>query len=113
VFFVNLAISASIISLSVWLAEKSPNLAGFIVSLPISTLLVLALNQIQHGNAGNSVALAKSIFLAIPLTLVFFIPFLMSERWKLSFWTCYISGIVLLFGAYLAHRYLFSAISKG
>jgi hypothetical protein len=112
IFFINLAISASVISLAVWLAEKSPALAGFIVSLPLSTLLVLALNQIQHGNAGNSVDLAKSIFLAVPLTLVFFVPFLLSDRWKLSFWTCYVSGIVLLFGAFLVHRFLFSELSK-
>jgi hypothetical protein len=109
-FFINLAISASVISFSVWLAGRFPALAGFIVSLPISTLLVLALNQIQHGNAGNSVALAKSIFLAVPLTLVFFVPFLVSERWKLSFWTCYASGIVLLFGAYLVHRVMIKSL---
>jgi hypothetical protein len=111
-FIINLLISSSVISLSVWLAGKFPGLAGFIVSLPLSTLLVLALNQLQHSNTGNSVALAKSIFLAVPLTLVFFVPFLMSERWKLSFWTCYFSGIIFLFGAFLVHRFLFSELSK-
>ncbi len=111
-FIVNLIISASAISLCVWLAGKSPGLAGFIISLPLSTLLVLALNQVQHGESGNGVALAKSVFIAVPASLVFFIPFLLSERWKIPFWVCYGSGIALLGVAFFVHRYLFSLLSR-
>jgi len=109
---INILISASVISLCVWLAGKSPSLGGFILSLPISTLLVLALNQIQHGENGNGVALAKSVFIAVPASLVFFIPFLLSDRWKIPFWVCYGSGIVLLVLAFFVHKYLFSMLSK-
>jgi hypothetical protein len=111
-FIVNLIISASVISLSVWLANRSTSLAGFIISLPISTLIVLALNQLQSGDSGNGVALAKSVFVAIPASLVFFIPFLLSERLKLSFWVCYGSGVALLGVAYFVHKYLFGLLSK-
>jgi len=111
-FVLNMIISASVISLCVWLAGNSPRLAGFIISLPISTLLVLALNQIQHGESGNGVALAKSVFIAIPASLVFFIPFLLSEKFKIPFWVCYASGIALLGVAFFIHQYLFSLISK-
>lgn len=109
---INLIISAGAISLCVWLAEKSPSLAGFIISLPLSTLLVLALNQIQHGESGNGVALAKSVFIAVPASLVFFIPFLLSERWKIPFWVCYGSGVILLGGAFFVHRFFFSLLSR-
>jgi len=111
-FVINLIISASVISLCVWLSNRSPSLAGFIISLPISTLLVLALNQINTGDSGNGVALAKSVFIAVPASLVFFIPFLLSEKLKLSFWVCYGTGVALLGVAYFIHKYLFDLISK-
>jgi hypothetical protein len=81
-FVLNVVISAGVISLCAWLAGKRPDLAGFIVSLPLSTLLVLALNQIQYGDSAKGTLLAKSILVAIPSTLVFFIPFLLAERSK-------------------------------
>jgi hypothetical protein len=111
-FAVNLLISASAISLCVWLARTTPSLAGFIISLPISTLIVLTLNQIQNGESGDNVALAKSIFIAVPATLVFFIPFLFSEKFKIPFWVCYGSGVVLLVAAFFVHRYLFTLLNR-
>ena len=110
-FVLNMLISATVISICVWLAGNSPRVAGFIISLPISTLLVLALNQIQRGESGNGVALAKSVFIAIPASLVFFIPFLLSDRFKIPFWACYISGIVLLVGAFFVHQYVYKLLN--
>lgn len=103
-FVANLVLSSVIISTCAWLAGKRPELAGFIISLPISTLLVLGLTQIEHSDTEKTVLLAKSIFAALPLTLVFFIPFLFSERLKISFWVCYASGIALLAVAFFLHR---------
>ena len=111
-FIVNMIISAGVISFCVWLAKNSPSLAGFVISLPISTLLVLALTQIQSGDSGNGVELAKSVLIAVPASLLFFIPFLLSERLKLSFWVCYSSGLVLLGVAYFIHKYLYGLFSK-
>lgn len=111
-FIVNVLISASVISLCVWLAKNSPSLAGFILSLPLSTLLVLAMNQLQNGESGNGVALAKSVFIAVPASLVFFIPFLFSDRFKIPFWVCYGLGVVLLTGAYFVHKYLFGLFTR-
>lgn len=110
--FLNILISSVVISGCVWLAEKRPDLAGFIVSLPLSTLLMLALNQIQHGDASKGTLLAKSIFIAIPSTLVFFIPFLFAEKLKIPFWISYTIGIALLAVAYFAHRFLFQLLSR-
>jgi hypothetical protein len=111
-FFLNVLLSAGIISLCAWLAQKRPDLAGFIVSLPLSTLLVLALNQIQSGDSAKGTILAKSIFVAIPSTLVFFIPFLFAEKLRLPFWVSYCSGIALLGGAFFVHRFVFGLLTK-
>jgi hypothetical protein len=109
---VNILISAGVIALCAWLAERRPDLAGFIVSLPLSTLLVLALGKIQNGDEVKGIMLAKSIFIAIPSTLVFFIPFLLSEKLRLSFWTSYFSGMALLVAAFFIHRYVFQFLTR-
>jgi hypothetical protein len=110
--FINILISSLVISGSIWLAAKRPDLAGFIVSLPITTLLVLALNQIQNGAGNQGTLLAKSIFVAIPSTLVFFVPFLFADKLRLPFWACYFLGLTFLVGAFFIHRAIFSYLSR-
>ena len=108
----NIFLSAGIISLALWIAKNNPVLGGFIVSLPIATLIVLAFNKLQTGDDASSYVLAKSIFIGIPTTLLFFIPFLLAERFKLSFWICYTSGLALLGVGYYAHKYLTQFLIK-
>lgn len=101
---INVLISASVISFAAWLSGRFPILAGFIVALPIATMLVLPLSYLQHGEAGNTFVLAKSIFVAIPVSLTFFIPFLLSDRLGLSFWQAYVTGCLILPVGFLVHR---------
>jgi hypothetical protein len=102
----NLLLSAALIAIALWIAKKDQILAGFIVSLPLSTLIVLALSKLQNPDTEISHRLAKSIFVGIPATTVFFIPFLLADRFRLSFWTCYGAGFLLLGMAFFIHRYL-------
>jgi hypothetical protein len=97
-------IAALVVSLASWLSGRFPVTAGFIVALPLNTLLVLPLAYLQHGNAGNTVVLAKSIFTAVPVTLAFFIPFLLAERLRLSFWQAYALACLTLCVGFFAHR---------
>lgn len=105
-FVINVLISSIVISFCTWLANRFPQLAGFIIALPLSTILVLGLTQIQYGDAEKSFALAKSILVALMVTLVFFIPFLVATKLKLGFWPAYILAIVLAGSTYPLHRYL-------
>jgi hypothetical protein len=103
----NVFISASVISLCIWLAGQYPRLAGFILALPLSTLLALALTQIQYQDQLKTLHLAKSIFVALLVTLVFFIPFLIAEKVKLGFWQAYVLAIMFIGAVYPLHRWLF------
>lgn len=103
-FVFNLVVSALVISLASWLAKRLPALAGFIVALPLASMLVLPLSFHQHGDAGASMLLAKSIFLAIPVSLMFFLPFLVSDRFGLSFWQAYALGCGALVVGFFLHR---------
>jgi len=67
-------------------------------------MLVLPLSFHQHGSAETSILLAKSIFIAIPVSLTFFLPFLLSDRLHLTFWQAYALGCLALPVGYLVHR---------
>jgi hypothetical protein len=103
-FWAKVLISALIISFASWLAGRNPRLAGFIVALPLTSILALAWSNIENQNQVASFDFAKSIFVAVPLSLLFFVPLLLAERVGLSFWQAYGSGFVLLGVAYYGHR---------
>lgn len=97
-------ISAILISFCSWLANKRPDLAGFIISLPLTTLLVLLFSYVEFKSTAHSVQFAKSIFVGVPLSLTFFIPFLLAEQLNIGFWACYFIGSVLLVIAFFVHQ---------
>lgn len=99
-------VAAVLISFVSWLSGKKTGLAGFLTALPLTTLLALAFSHAEWGNAKQSVEYAKSVFVAIPVSLLFFIPFFLAEKLNLGFWTCYVSGVALLGVGYFAHNFL-------
>ena len=101
---INVVVSALVISFAAWLSRRFPGTAGFMVALPLATMLVLPLSHLEHGDAKNTMLLAKSILLAIPVTLTFFLPFLASERLGLSFWQAYAAGCLILPVGFFLHR---------
>lgn len=99
-------LSALVITGTSWLAGKQPKLAGFLIALPLSSMLALLLFQAEYHDAAKASEFAKSILVAIPVTLFFFVPFLLAPRFGFSFAFTYLSGVVLLALGYLAHAAL-------
>lgn len=108
--FIKVFFSAVVLSFSSWLAGKRPDLAGFIVALPLMSLLVLPFSHLEFSQPEHSVKFAKSIFLGIPISLLFFIPFLWAEKLQWGFWGLYASGVVLVALGYFIHQKLYSMI---
>lgn len=102
-FVLKVLLSAVLISFISWLSGKKPVLAGFLTALPITTLLVLAFSHFEWKDGAQAVTFAKNVFVAVPVTLTFFVPFLLAQKLNLSFWTCYTSGLVLLGLGYFVH----------
>ncbi len=102
--------SAIVIAFASWLSGKRPELAGFIVALPLVTLLVLPFSYMEHQDPANSVLFARSIFVAIPLTLLFFVPFLFATKLQFGFWWLYIAGLIFLIGTYFIHKWILSLL---
>lgn len=103
-FYINLFISAFVISFASWLSKKYPVIAGFIVALPLTTMLVLPMAYLQNGSLETTQQFAKSIFFAIPISLLFFIPLIFYKKIGGSFWIVYGLGCILLVLGYLLHK---------
>lgn len=111
-FGIKIGVSALTISLCSWLAGRMPHVAGFIIALPLNTLLVLLFTQSEYNDPQKSVLLARGIFSGIFVSMLFFVPFLLADKFRLGFWTCYLGGLALLAVGYLIHTQvgrLFSA----
>ncbi len=107
---IHILVSACVIGFAGWLAGRYPITAGFLVALPLATMLVLPISYHQHGDPQAAVTLARSIFAAIPVSLGFFVPFLLANRLGLGFWQAYALGCVVLVAGFALHRVLVRAI---
>jgi hypothetical protein len=101
-----IAISACVIAFASWLSNKKPDLAGFIIALPLGTMLVLLFSYAEYNDPAAGIRLAKSILIAIPMSLLFFIPFLLADKLPFGFWGIYAAGLVLLVAGYFVHTFL-------
>ena len=104
----NTLVSALVIGGAAWLSRRYPVTAGFVIALPLATLLVLPLAYLQHRDADSAFQMARSILVALPITILFFVPFLMRERF--SFWGAYALGCALLPVGYFVHRAIMRAL---
>jgi Mg2+/Co2+ transporter CorB len=105
----NTLVSALVIGVAAWLSRRYPSSAGFLIALPLATMLVLPLAYLQHRDPGSAFQMARSILVALPISVLFFLPFLMRDRF--SFWGAYALGCALLPVGYLLHRAIMRALS--
>ena len=104
----NTLVSALVIGVAAWVSRRYPVSAGFLIALPLATMLVLPLAYLQHRDPDSTFQMARSILVALPITLLFFVPFLMRDR--LSFWGAYALGCALLPAGYFVHRAIMRAL---
>lgn len=101
-----ISIAALVIAFTSWLSGKKPELAGFIVALPIASILVLAFSYIEHRDAATTITFAKSIMIGVPVSWLFFAPFFFAEKFDYGFWVSYVIGLCLLMAGFFIHRYV-------
>lgn len=102
--------AAIVIAFASWLAGKKPELAGFIVALPIASLLALVFSYLEHRDAEASITFARSILVGIPVSYLFFLPFFFADKLGNSFWLSYLTGLALLVVGFFIHRYIMAII---
>ncbi len=97
---------SGIIAFSSWLAGKKPELAGFIIAMPIASMIALAFSYLENKDSSTSIVFAKSILIGVPVSWLFFLPFFLAERFGFGFWIAYVLGLVLLIIGYFIHKFV-------
>ena len=90
VFLSKVLLAALVIAFASWLSGKKPELSGFIIALPIASIIAIAFSYLEHKNTENTVIFAKNF--------------------NMNFWMIYGLGIILLILGYFVHKYLTSII---
>ena len=107
-FVCKIALSGLIIAFASSLAGKRPVLAGFIIALPLMSILSLLFSYLEFRDMEKANEFAISILTAVPLSLLFFLPFVLHRWIKLSFFATYSIGLGCVVAGYLLH----SLVSK-
>ena len=110
VFLGKVILAALVIGFASWLSGKKPELSGFIIALPLASILALIFSYLEHKNTESSVIFAKSILVGVPVSYLFFLPFFFAKSLNMNFWLIYILGILLLIIGYFVHKFIVSII---
>ena len=68
-FSLKIVLAAIIIAFASWLSGQNPKLAGFIIALPLVSLIAIALSYYEHNDIEKTVLFTKSILIAVPVSL--------------------------------------------
>ena len=110
IFLSKVLLAALVIAFASWLSGKKPELSGFIIALPIASIIAIAFSYLEHKNTENTVIFAKSILVGVPVSYLFFLPFFFAKNFNMNFWLVYGLGIILLIMGYFVHKYITSLI---
>ena len=102
-FIAKVLLSSVILVGASWLAGKNSILAGFIIALPLMSMLAILFSYLQYRDMAKINEFANSILVAVPLSLTFFIPFLLNKWLKMGFTLTYALAVGCLAGAYFLH----------
>jgi hypothetical protein len=105
-FILKIFISGIVIAYSSWLAGRKPALAGFLIALPMMSMLSILFSYAEYRDMAKINEFAVSILVAVPLSLLFFLPFVLNKWLKLNFMTTYGLAIGVLTAGYLIHSFV-------
>jgi len=110
IFFIKILFAALIIAFSSWLAGQYPKISGFIIALPLASLIAIIFSYVEHNDAEKSITFAKSILIGVPISYFFFLPFFFAKSLGMNFWLIYLTGLGLLIIGFFIHKYIVSFI---
>ena len=110
IFFGKVLLAALVIAFASWLSGKKPEISGFIIALPLASILALVFSYLEHKNTESSVIFAKSILVGVPVSYLFFLPFFFAKSLNMNFWLIYGLGILLLILGYFVHKFIVNII---
>lgn len=101
-YLLKLGLSLAVILASAEAAKRSPTLGAFIVALPLVSILSMGWLYWDTRDSAKVAAYAREIFFLVPLSLVFFLPFLFEPRSHWPYWLNFLAGLLAMAAAFAA-----------
>ncbi len=98
--------AALIIAFASWLSGQNPKLAGFIIALPLVSLIAIAFSYYEHNDIEKTILFTKSILVAVPVSYLFFLPFFFAKSFNMNFLMIYGAGLGLIIIGFFIHKYI-------
>ena len=105
-FVGKIVIASMIIAFASWLSGLQPKLAGFIIALPLVSMIAIIFSYYEHNVIEKTILFTKSILIAVPVSYLFFLPFFFAKSLNMNFLIIYGSGLGLLIVGYFVHKYI-------
>jgi hypothetical protein len=107
-FVVKVVVSALVIAAATEVAKRYPFWGAVIIALPLTSILAMSWLYAETRDNALLTQFAKDIFVIVPVSLVFFLPFWLEDRTRFGFLANLALGLVLLAIAVWGARRLFS-----
>ncbi len=95
-FLVKLVVSALVIALASEIAKRDSFWGALLVALPLTSILAISWLYAETRDNLLVTRFARDIFLLVPGSLLFFLPFLLETKTRLGFLPNLVAGLVLL-----------------
>jgi hypothetical protein len=76
-------------------ANRSPRLGGFLLTLPLVSIMAFIAAWAQNRDVTPISRLARETLVLVPLGLPFFVPLAFANRFGLGFWPAFAAGLAL------------------
>lgn len=106
-FVVKVAVSALVIAAATEIAKRHPFWGALIVALPLTSILAMSWLYAETRDNQLLTQFARDIFVLVPVSLVFFLPFWLEKKTEFGFIANLLAGVALLAVAvWLLRRWL-------
>jgi hypothetical protein len=106
-FIVKLLVSATLIALATEVAKRLPFWGAVIIALPLTSILAMSWLYLDTRDNALVTRFAKDIFVIVPVSLVFFLPFWLEKKTQFGFVINMLLGLALLaLAVWLLRRFL-------
>ena len=103
-FIAKVLVSALVIAAATEVAKRSPFWGALIVALPLTSILAMSWLYAETRDNALLTQFARDIFMLVPVSLVFFLPFWLEKKTQFGFPANMALGLGLLAAAVLALR---------
>ncbi len=106
-FVVKLLVSAALIAVATEVAKRLPFWGAVIIALPLTSILAMSWLYLDTRDNALVTRFAKDIFVIVPVSLVFFLPFWLETKTQFGFVINLLLGLALLaLAVWLLRRFL-------